>query len=151
MTNSQHILARLQKGHTDDGCVSAALDAIREERGCTYLDAVLEVAAVWNAVVVRGELSDAALYLSDRGPVGEALKQAIAAECMNVPAGAMLTIVPEAGDQWPRAIDTSLFADGEWLRAFHINVGARWVKRVASRIQVEQQQQNQKRRKPRRK
>lgn len=138
MTNSNLMLAALTAGLADDGTTSAALDAIREESGCTLLAAVLEVARVWNSARANAELREAAGLLADKGPFGEALKQAIAAECPNISPGAYLTIVPEAGDMWPRAIDTSLFADGDWVRAFHVSVGARWIKREASRLQVEQ-------------
>lgn len=139
MTNTELMLVAITSGLEDDGTTAAALDAIREESGCTLLGAVLEVARVWHAARKKRDLAEATSYLAKDSTIKADLEQEIAAECPNVSVGAYITIITEEGDHWPRAVDTSLFADGAWVRSFHISVGALWVKRVANRLMLERE------------
>lgn len=140
MTDSQLILATITSGVQDDATTAAALDAIREESGGTLLSAVLEVARAWHAGRNARDLAEANTYLAADSTLREALVQATALECHNVTEGAHITLVVEEGDRRPEAIDTSLFADGVWMGMYHVRVGALWIKRVANRLMIEQEQ-----------
>jgi len=137
VNNSELMLAAVTSGLTDDATTAAALDAIREESGCTLLQAALEVARVWNAARAARDITEATKYLTDESPIKNDLQQLAAAECFDVRVGAYLTFGVVEGHSGPVAVDTSLFADGEWVPMAHVTVGALWVKRVASRLLVE--------------
>lgn len=137
MTSSEILLKQITDGEDGDDLVSMALDAIREDEGVSLLTAVMHVASARTAGRNARELAEAAKHLAKDSPIAEALSQAIAAECLNVPPGASLTIITEEGDHWPRAVDTSLMCDAKWVRMFHVSVGARWVKSVASHLLLE--------------
>lgn len=141
MTNSELMLNAITNGLEDDGTTAAALDAIREESDCSLLAAVLEVARVYRAARDSRDIKEAMGYLAKGSPLRVELERSITFECSAIVDGAYLTIALENGDQWPRAVDTSLFADGEWVRCFHVTVGALWVKREASRLMVERERE----------
>ena len=156
MNSQQLMLNAINGGLEDDATTSAALDAIREESNCSLLAAVLEVARVWKAARDAREHTDAVKLLAEDSPYRDELQRSILAECLNVPEGTSATIVTVEGDQWPHAVLTP-----DWTAHGHppvatVTVGAVWVKREATSIQIErervayQQQQQRKNLKGRR-
>jgi hypothetical protein len=139
VNNSELMLRAVTNGLDDDATISAALDAIREESGCTLLAAVLELARVWHSCRAARDITEATAHLAEGSELKAELEQNIAAECPDVRPGTYLSFAVCEGELWPRSVDNSLFADGVWVRMAHITVGALWVKREASRIMVERE------------
>lgn len=149
MTNSELMHAAMHGGLDDDATTAAALDAIREESGCSLLAAVMEVARVWNAIRDARDHTEATMHLSEKSPIRHALNQSILAECHNVPPGALSTVVVIEGDQFPRAELYDAGTPMYELQTATVTVGALWVKREASRLQVEHQRDTDRRRRRR--
>lgn len=136
-------------GATDDGTISAALDAFREDTGCTLLAAVLEVAAVWRCACEAAELREAVGYLAHGSALREALVQSAAAECPEIPAGTPVTVVAIEGGQPPVGrVTLDWTSPGHPLSAT-VTVGALWIKREASLLMVELATQSNRRRRRR--
>lgn len=137
MNCHQLILNCISGGMHNDATVSAALDAIREESGCTLLAAVLEVARVYRAAKDAREITEATAHLADTSPICRLLKESIESNCLNLPEGAYCTVSVVAGDQFPTAVDNSIDSGVYTVVLAAITVGAYWVKREASRIMLE--------------
>jgi len=131
--------AALAAGQHDDATVAAALDVLREEDGCSLLEAVLEVARIHRAVIDAKDMVEARKHLATGSPIKRELHQSILAQCLIVPAGGTTMLLIVDGDSPPQAAnrddDGSTFALGSYL----VSVGASWVKREASRLQLEQE------------
>lgn len=141
MTSQELLLQAITNGLEDDGTTSAALDAIREESGCTLLAAVLEVARVHSASKAARTLTEATSFLAEGSPIRDELRASIQAECADVPTRAFFVVVVENGDQWPRSVRNSQFSDGEWVYGWQISVGAEWVKREANSIMIQRERE----------
>lgn len=139
MTNTELLSAALTNGLDDDGTTAAALDAIREESGCSLLAAVLEVARVWRAARDARDLTEASVHLAADSPIHHALTQAILMECHELPPGILATIVAVDGSDRPRATWSEVDLEAGTPALAAVTVGAQWVKREASRLMLEAQ------------
>lgn len=139
MNNSQSLLAAIDRGQLDDATVSAALDAIREDRACSVLEAVLTVATAWRTTQDAHELFEATGYMSANSPLREELAQLAAAECVDVDAGTAVSVIVVEGDQRP--VTNAIGSDGYEGNILNVSiiVGARWVKREACRLMIERE------------
>lgn len=135
MTNSELMLRAITDGLTDDGTTAAALDAIREESGCTLLVAVLEVARVHQSVRAAREMVEATRHLAENSPISSELRGCIIDSALNPVDGALVTVVVIDGDQWPTTADNSLDSGSCTILLASITVGALWVLRAAETIQ----------------
>lgn len=127
MSSSEKFIELITNSVDDDATISAALDALREDRGFDLLDAVMAVAAARRAGVDAREVA-AALKLIEKGsPIRSAMLAALKAECSEIEDEAKVTVEVVPGDQWPEGYDTSLlFIDGGYI-AGNITVGAQWI------------------------
>lgn len=136
MTGSKLMKAALAAGRHDDATIAAALDVLREEDGCTLLSAVLEVARIHQAMHDSRDIAAAHEQLAPASPIRAALRRAIVDECLDLQPGieAMVVVVP--GDRCPTASRSTpqLLVDAANMPI--VSVGAIWVKRVASRLQL---------------
>lgn len=137
MNNRQLMLAAISNGLEDDATTGAALDAIREESGCSLLAAVVEVARVWKAARDDRDISEARTSLSPSSAIRELLTESILAECHGLPPGATAYIVVVGGPVGPGMDSRPSVTDDTADGAFIVSVGALWVKREASRILLE--------------
>lgn len=149
MTNSELTLAALTNGLEDDGTTAAALDAIREESGCSLLAAVLEVARVHRATHDTRDIKAATSHLDADSPIRTALHRAILDECIDIRPGDGAMVLVVAGDARPAASREDV--SGTRPGTFIVSVGARWALREASRLLIElhRKQARVRRRKPR--
>lgn len=138
--NSQELLLNaITNGLEDDGTTSAALDAIREESGCSLLAAVLEVARVHRAARSARDITEATGYLADGSAIKDHLTKLVEDNCLNLPDDALVTVTVVEGDAPPigqfNVGDNGIYP----YPLASITVGALWVKRAANRIMVEQE------------
>lgn len=136
MTASELMLQAVTDGLGDDATTAAALDAIREESGCSLLAAVLEVARVHAAAHDARTITEASTYLDNSSPVRSELRASIYAECINLPSSAYTTIVVTAGSRSPVATVNYEESYPDFIQMAAITVGALWVKRETSRLLV---------------
>ena len=139
MSNSELMLAAVTNGLTDDATASAALDAIREESGCTLLAAVLELARVYNSAADARDMQEATALLNKDGSIRHELNQSILSECPEIrPTDTALILVVD-GDRWPIASKRAAADYVTGITGHIVSVGARWVKREASRLMLERE------------
>lgn len=137
MTASELMLSALSKGLEDDGTTAAALDAIREESGCSLLAAVLEVARVHRANRDSLDVTEATKHLDVRSAIRRELTEAILGNALNVPDGAFTTITIVPGEKPPVATDNSIDNGMYTTVLASVSVGALWVKRIANSLMIE--------------
>lgn len=139
MTSSQLMLASIANGLEDDATAAAALDAIREESGCSLLEAVLEVARVHNATRDARDIAEAIKYLTEESAIRDDLKVYVHANAYNAPPDAFTTITVVAGDKPPCTVTARRESAWQGSLLATVTVGALWVKREASRLMLQEQ------------
>jgi hypothetical protein len=126
VTNSDSILRHITVDGATDATVSAALDALREDRECGLLQAVCLVAAHWRAAFDAREIAEAS-RLIERGAPHRWMIQNAVRVLSGIPLADPHTLVVVSGTDGPRAHladgDTGVIEWGRWL----ITVGARWL------------------------
>lgn len=141
MTSSELMLSAIANGQHDDTTVSAALDALRERDGWTLLGAVCEVARVWQAFADSRDITEAVQLLGLASPVRAALRRAVVDECVDLPSGVETMVVVVEGDRCPSSSRDRGTNHTESPDTYIVSVGALWVKRVASRLQLERERE----------
>lgn len=139
MTNSELMLAAITNGDTSDAATVAALDALREDSGCCLFAAVLEVARTWNTAADARDMKEATGYLNTAGPIQHELNQSVLRECPDIPPASSALILVVDGDRWPIASKRAALDLNNGRDSYIVSVGARWVKREASRLMLEHQ------------
>lgn len=140
MRNSDSLLAAITSGDVTEDTISAALDSLREDRDCTLLAAVLEVANAYTAAKSAEEISEAQTSLLEGGPVWRALRLSIMRACLNLSADTFSWIMVTAGGDQPLAnfsIDNGTTPVGQIACVL---VGARWVLRERDRLMKKRDQ-----------
>lgn len=134
MTGSKLMKAALAAGQEDDATIAAALDVLREEDGCSLLEAVLEVSRIHQKMSDAKDMAEARSYLAPTSAIRDALNLSILENCVGLRPDASPLLLIVDGSSAPQAArrhdDGSLLTYSTVL----VSVGASWVKREASRI-----------------
>jgi hypothetical protein len=126
MGSAEMMCRALEAGDTSDAAVGAALDALREDDGLSYLDAVRRVARHVEAGLIAREIAAACDLIEEGSEWRERLLRHCRASA-GVTAGEAHFVYVAAGNFAPRAYRETREAAGLLIGVWSITVGAKYL------------------------
>lgn len=126
MGNADLMCRALERGDTSDATVGAALDALREDEGLSYLDAVRKVGRSVEAGLIAREIAAACALIEEGSEWRERLMRHCRASA-GVPVSDTHFVYVAAGNFAPRAYRETREVAGLLIGAWSITVGAKYL------------------------